>query len=110
MFLKRVPDDSSELRIHRFLADEEKLEDPYNHTVPLLDEFPKNDDPTCIYMVMPLLRPYYLPELFVKEVVDFMKQVLEDRTVPELSLVGAFDPFLVDFTPLGTCSRTHFLM
>lgn len=83
MFLKRVPDDSSELRIHRFLSDEDKLKDRCNHTVPLLDEFPEDDDPTYIYVVMPLLRPYYLPELFVKqEVVDFIKQVLEVRDNP----------------------------
>ncbi|KAL5492985.1 hypothetical protein ACEPAI_4433 [Sanghuangporus weigelae] len=68
----------SELRIHRFLSEKERLKDPWNHTAPLLDEFPEDDDPTMICMVMPLLRPYDVPEFFsVEEVVDFMRQVLE---------------------------------
>ncbi|OCB92239.1 hypothetical protein A7U60_g346 [Sanghuangporus baumii] len=78
VFLKRVADDSSELRIHRFLSEDGRLNDPWNHTIPLLDEFADDGDPTTIYMVMPLLRPYDLPEFFaVEEVVDFMRQVLE---------------------------------
>ena len=46
--------------------------------VPLLDEFPRDDDPTYIYTVMPLLCPYF----FIEEVIDFMKRVLEVRHDP----------------------------
>ncbi|KAL5536285.1 hypothetical protein ACEPAF_106 [Sanghuangporus sanghuang] len=92
VFLKRVADDSSELRIHRFLSEKERLKDPWNHTAPLLDEFPEDDDPTMIYMVMPLLRPYDVPEFFsVEEVVDFMRQILEGIVFMHRSMVAHRD-------------------
>lgn len=91
MILKRVPDDSTELQIHRFLSDKEKLKESQNHTVPLLDEFPEDDDPTYIYVVMPLLRPFDLPEFFsVEEVVDFIRQVLEVRNC--ITIFHSSDP------------------
>ncbi|OCB88201.1 hypothetical protein A7U60_g4606 [Sanghuangporus baumii] len=87
--LKRVADDSSELRIHRFLLEDERLKDPCNHTATLVDQFDDDDDPTMIYMVMHLLRQYELPEFFaVEEVVDFMKQILGDVTFMHKSNVA----------------------
>ncbi|KAL5536279.1 hypothetical protein ACEPAF_100 [Sanghuangporus sanghuang] len=91
--LKRVADDSSELRIHRFLLEDERLKDPCNHTATLVDQFDDDDDdPTMIYMVMHLLRQYELPEFFaVEEVVDFMKQILGDVTFMHKSNVAHRD-------------------
>ncbi|KAL5513775.1 hypothetical protein ACEPAH_4176 [Sanghuangporus vaninii] len=78
VFLKRIPKSTSELQIHRFLSDEERVKDPHNHTAPLLDVFPDDDDPSYVYIVMPLLRPYDLPPFFsVDEVVEFVRQILE---------------------------------
>ncbi|KAL5492994.1 hypothetical protein ACEPAI_4442 [Sanghuangporus weigelae] len=78
VFLKRVPAGSEELDIHRFLSDPRRLEDPKNHTVPLLDEFLDDEDSNFAYIVLPLLRNYCIPEFcFVDEVVDFFKQLLE---------------------------------
>ncbi|KAL5530879.1 hypothetical protein ACEPAG_3755 [Sanghuangporus baumii] len=78
VFLKRVPVGSEELDIHRFLSDPRRLEDPKNHTVPLRDEFLDDEDSKFTYIVLPLLRNYYIPKFyFVDEVVDFFKQLLE---------------------------------
>ncbi|KAL5513779.1 hypothetical protein ACEPAH_4180 [Sanghuangporus vaninii] len=78
VFLKRTHPSSRELRIHRFLSDPERIRDSHNHTVPILDEFPDDSDPSCLYIVMPLLRPYDSPGFFsVDEVADVIKQLLE---------------------------------
>ncbi|KAL5536269.1 hypothetical protein ACEPAF_90 [Sanghuangporus sanghuang] len=78
VFLKQILKPSSELDIHSFLSDDNKLKDPRNHTVPLLDVFPDDSEPSYVYIVMPLLRPFDLPLFFsVDEVVEFVRQLLE---------------------------------
>ena len=80
VFLKRIPTNSSELTIIRFLSDPERIRDPMNHTVPLLDDFCDDSEPSITYIVMPFLRRYYYPEFYyVDEVIDFMDQLLAVR-------------------------------
>ncbi|KAH7889230.1 kinase-like domain-containing protein [Phlebopus sp. FC_14] len=52
--------------------------DPHNHCVPIIDNFPDNTDPHVHYIVMPLLRAFNEPDLeTVEDVVDFVDQTLE---------------------------------
>ena len=81
VFLKRINTLSREIDIHRFMSEPEKLKDPRNHTVPLLDVFADEDDPSFSYLVMPLLRPHWYPEFSsVDEVLEFMSQLFEVRS------------------------------
>lgn len=81
VFLKRVRSSSEEIKVHRFLSQPEKLEDPRNHTVPLLDVFADDGEPRFTYLVLPLLLNYYKPDFYsVDEVVDFLRQLLEVRS------------------------------
>ncbi|KAL5530902.1 hypothetical protein ACEPAG_3778 [Sanghuangporus baumii] len=78
VFLKRVVTRGRELALLRYLSDEEKLRDPHNHTVPLLDAFLDDENEKYTFIVLPLLHPYFHPDFFsVDEVLDFMRQLLE---------------------------------
>ncbi|KAL5492968.1 hypothetical protein ACEPAI_4416 [Sanghuangporus weigelae] len=78
VFLKRVVTRGREFSILRYLSDEEKLRDPHNHTVPLLDAFLDDENEKYTFIVLPLLHPYFHPDFFsVDEVLDFMRQLLE---------------------------------
>ncbi|EJC99794.1 uncharacterized protein FOMMEDRAFT_127977 [Fomitiporia mediterranea MF3/22] len=75
VFLKIVRGDGFEQRLSRMLGSEEKLRDPQNHCVPILDFFLDGRDG---YLVMPLLIRFDRPPFFsVDEVLDFMRQTLE---------------------------------
>ena len=53
-------------------------DDPRNHAVPIIEIFDDPDDDTISYLVMPLLRAADNPAFqFVKEIVDFVDQILE---------------------------------
>ena len=78
VFMKRVQSGSPEITIHGFLSEPNRLNDPRNHTAPLLDTFPDDADPGFTYLVLPLLQRYYRPEFyFVDEVMDFFRQLLQ---------------------------------
>ena len=60
------------------LSSGDLLNDPRNHSVPVLDLFPDDQDPSISYMVMPFLRDPDDPELEkVSDVIDLIDQVLE---------------------------------
>ena len=78
VFLKRVKSRDSEIAIHRYLSQPDRLKSSRNHTAPLLDVFADDGDPRFSYMVLPLLQNYFQPDFFfVDEVVDFARQLLQ---------------------------------
>ena len=60
------------------LSTPERLRDPMNHAVPILDYFIDDENLSQAFMVMPLLRDCNSPPFFfVEEVIDFVQQSLE---------------------------------
>jgi hypothetical protein len=55
------------------------IDDPANHSVPILDTFEDSVNKSISYLVMPFLRltDDPLPEI-VEDVLDFADQILED--------------------------------
>ena len=54
------------------------IDDPANHSVPILDTFQDLIDKSISYLVMPFLRLIDDPEFeVVEEVLDFVDQILE---------------------------------
>ena len=69
-----------ESRIALALSD---IDDPANHSVPILDTFVDSVDVSITYLVMPFLRLSEDPVFgIVEEVADFADQVLEVRCCP----------------------------
>lgn len=69
-----------ESRIALILSD---IDDPTNHSVPILDTFVDSVDESISYLVMPFLRVANDPVFdVVEEVVDFADQALEVRLKP----------------------------
>lgn len=59
------------------------IDDPTNHSVPILDTFIDPVDPSISYLVMPYLRLSGDPAFgVVEEVIDFVDQVFEVRYYP----------------------------
>lgn len=59
------------------LSSPERLREPSNHCVPILDHFCLESE-EIDFLVMPLLVPFDGPPfLYVTEVVDFVRQTLE---------------------------------
>ncbi len=57
------------------------VEDPANHSVPILDTFMDPADDSVSYIVMPFFRPSDNPPFeTVGEVADFVDQILEVRS------------------------------
>lgn len=76
--IKRIVRNSEEARIMQLLNTPELREDPRNHAVPLIEIFDDPDNETMSYMVMPLLRNADNPSFqYVKEIIDFVDQILE---------------------------------
>ncbi|KAI0919176.1 hypothetical protein AcV5_002161 [Taiwanofungus camphoratus] len=76
--IKRIPNNTHEVQLARFLTSAEKLELPNNHCVPILDVLADPFDKSLSLMVMPYLRPFNDPEFTaIGEVVDFIGQTLE---------------------------------
>ena len=62
------------------------IDDPANHSVPILDTFEDLIDKSISYLVMPFLRLMDNPPFeVVEEVLDFADQILEVRSGRELS-------------------------
>jgi hypothetical protein len=56
------------------------IDDPANHSVPILDTFEDSVDKSISYLVMPFLRLADDPPFrVVEEVLDFVDQILEVR-------------------------------
>jgi hypothetical protein len=61
------------------------IDDPANHSVPILDTFEDSVNKSISYLVMPFLRLADNPPFeVVEEVVDFADQILEVRPGHEL--------------------------
>ena len=66
------------------------IDDPSNHSIPILDTFKDATDKSISYLVMPFLRLTDNPCFeVVEEVLDFVDQILEVRLEQELT--GYFD-------------------
>jgi len=78
VYVKEVTTDSEELRIAQLLTEEESINDPRNHCVPVTKVFKDHENPALSYMVMPFLRPVDDPPFqYVKEIIEFTDQILE---------------------------------
>lgn len=76
--IKEVGRNDEESRIARMLGSEPLQDDPRNHSVPILEVIDDSANPTKSYLVMPLLRAADDPPFdHVKEIVDFVDQMLE---------------------------------
>jgi len=63
------------------LNTKELLADPGNHCVPVIEVIDDPDYDSISYMVMPMLRLADDPPFqYVKEIIDFVDQILEVRT------------------------------
>ena len=80
MYIKEVRTGDLESSIASMLS---AIDDPANHSVPILNAFVDSVDESISYLVMPFLRPSDYPAFdVVEEVVDFTDQVLEVRCHP----------------------------
>jgi len=62
------------------------IDDPANHSVPILDTFEDLVDNSISYLVMPFLRLIDNPPFeVVEEVLDFVDQILEVRLEHDLT-------------------------
>ena len=81
MFIKEVGRGDEESQIAQMLSTKELLADPRNHCVPVIEVIDDPDDDSKSYMVMPLLRNAADPPFqHVKEIIDFVDQILEVRS------------------------------
>ena len=80
VYIKEVKTDSEEFRIAQLLTQEDWINDPRNRCVPIVKLFEDHKDPRASYIVMPFLRPMDDPPFeSVKEIIDFVDQILEVR-------------------------------
>ena len=78
VYIKEVATGSEELHIALTLRQEEWVNDPRNHCVPVTQVFKDHNDPNVSYMVMPFLRPMDDPPFeTVNEIIKFTDQILE---------------------------------
>ena len=81
VYIKEVGRGDEESQIAQMLSTKELLADPRNHCVPVIDVIDDPDDGSKSYMVMPLLRNAADPPFqHVKEIIDFVDQILEVRS------------------------------
>ncbi|KAI5120181.1 hypothetical protein M0805_002649 [Coniferiporia weirii] len=80
VYLKKISRSSTERAIAEYLTSDDKLQDPKNHCIPVLDHFELDGEgeEDSEIIVMPLLRPLDKPSFnSVDEVIDFVRQTLE---------------------------------
>jgi len=78
MMIKKIGRNDQESLIAQMLSTPELREDPRNHCIPIIEVFDDPDNDSVSYMVMPLLRNASDPQFqYVKEIIDFVNQVLE---------------------------------
>ena len=56
VYIKRVDTEGEEARIATMMVSDSLVNDPRNHSVPILDIFKDEEDDTISYLVMPFLR------------------------------------------------------
>jgi len=77
VYMKEVRTGDLESSIASMLS---AINDPANHSVPILDTFEDSADNSISYLVMPFLRLVDGPRFeVVEEVLDFADQILEVR-------------------------------
>jgi len=77
VYIKEVQTGDIESSIALMLS---AIDDPANHSVPILDTFEDSIDKSTSYLVMPFLRLVDDPRFeVVEEVLDFADQILEVR-------------------------------
>ena len=82
MYIKEIRTGDLESSIALMLS---AIDDPTNHSVPVLDTFEDLIDKSISYLVMPFLRLIDNPPFeVVEEVLDFADQILEVRSGHEL--------------------------
>jgi len=80
--IKRIRRNVEETRIAQMLSTEELRADPKNHCIPIIEVIDDPDNDSISYMVMPLLRVADSPPFqYVKEIMDFVDQILEVGTL-----------------------------
>ncbi|EPT01456.1 hypothetical protein FOMPIDRAFT_1120609 [Fomitopsis schrenkii] len=78
VYIKQVKTGDNESHITSMLSSEHLRQDPRNHSVPVFEMFPDDEDPGISYMVMPLLRLIDEPKFdLVEELIEFADQILE---------------------------------
>jgi hypothetical protein len=83
MYIKEVRTGDLESSIASTLS---AIDDPANHSVPILDTFEDSVNKSISYLVMPFLRLTDSPRFeVVEEVLDFADQILEVRLEHELT-------------------------
>ena len=81
VYIKRVRTGDTESWITSMLSSEPLRQDPRNHSVPVFEIFPDDEDPGISYMVMPLLRLIDEPKFdLIEELIEFADQILEVRS------------------------------
>ena len=81
MCIKKIRRNGDESRIAQMLSTRELREDPRNHCVPIIEVIDDPDRDTLSYLVMPLLRAADSPPFqYIREIIDFVDQILEVRT------------------------------
>jgi len=82
VIIKAIPSWSNESNVACMFSFEEKVDDPRNHCVHVMDVFASPTEPQILFLVMPLLRPFNDPPFAaVEEVVDFVDQILQVHTL-----------------------------
>ena len=90
VYIKEIETDCEEHRIAQLLTQEDWIRDPRNHCVPIVKIFQDHNDERVSYIVMPFLRSANNPPFeAVKEIIDYVDQMLEVRTDGP-KLVGVF--------------------
>ena len=90
VYIKEIETNCEEHRIAQLLTQEDWINDPRNHCVPIVKIFQDYNDKRVSYIVMPFLRPADDPPFeAVKEIIDYVDQILEVRTGGP-KLVGVF--------------------
>ena len=98
VYIKEVKTDSEEYRIAQLLTQEDWVNDPRNHCVPTVKLFEDHNNNQVSYIVMPFLRPINDPPFeSVKEIIDFVDQILEVFSDVSIS------PVFSKLTYLGSC-------
>ena len=83
VYIKEVQTGDLESSIALMLS---AIDDPANHSVPILDTFEDSVDNSISYLVMPFLRLVDDPRFqVVEEVLDFADQILEVHLEHELT-------------------------